>query len=109
MTPDTFLAIAERYGLPGIICFLVLYAYYAKDKAVAAEQRARIEDAKIFYERLAKAQEGLGEIAERLSDENEIRVLTRELVAAVQQTRSMNEDIKQRDRDAQLRKPGGPR
>lgn len=103
MSPETFLGIAERFGVPGIVCFIVLYAYYQKDKALALETRARIEDAKIFYERMAKAQEDLGEIADKFSNENEVRVLTRELVTAIQQTRSMNDDIKQRDRDRELR------
>ncbi len=34
------------YGLPGLLLFLVGFLYHQKDKALQAEQAARVEDAK---------------------------------------------------------------
>lgn len=103
MSPATFLEIAERYGLPGILCFVVLYAYYAKDKALTAETRSRVEDAKIGFAQMAKGQEVLGAIAEKFSDENNVRVLTRELVEAIETTRVVTASLEKRERELEQR------
>lgn len=112
MTIDSLFTVAVQYGLPTILLFVVGLAYWKKDQAFAAEQRARIDDAKIFYERMAKAQDTLGEIATKFSDESAIRELTRELITAIQNLNTLVEDMKEHDRVDRIRGPsrtgGGP-
>ncbi len=101
MNPTSLFEVAVQYGLPTVLLFLVGWAYYR-------EVRGRIDDAKIYFDRMAKAQEVLGAIAEKLGDETQVRELTRELLKAAEQLKASTEEIKQRERDA-LRDTGAAR
>ncbi len=109
MSVEKIIEIIVQYGLPTLLLFGVCWAYYKKDLAFAAEQKARIEDAKILYERLAKSQEILADVAAKWSDENAVRTLTRELIETAGALKVLADDIKQRERDALRDTQGGVR
>ena len=60
--------IIASYGLPGAMLVVMAWAYYQKDKALLAEQKARIEDAKMFNTMALEIQKQVITAVQQLSD-----------------------------------------